>query len=61
MGIGEHHALVRQFIEMRRWDLRVRIVGADVTVAHVVDQDYENVGLFSGQRNGRQSGRENQG
>ena len=43
VGIGEAHALGRETVDMRRRDLRVRVVGAQVPVAHVIDEDDDDM------------------
>ena len=39
MGIGKHHAIMSQFIQIGRGDLRLIIICADVSVAHVINED----------------------
>ena len=43
MRVGETHTLSRQLVEIRRWNLRRRVVDTQVTVAQVVCQDEDNV------------------
>ena len=43
VGIGEAHALARQAVEVRRGDLRVTVVTAEVAVAEVIGEDVDDV------------------
>ena len=45
MGVSEPHSLVRQAINIRRGNLRLWIVTTRVTVAHVVREYDQDVGL----------------
>ncbi len=49
MGIREAHAFCAKLIEVRSWDLTSRV--SDVTVAHVIGEDEDEVGL--GEKSGR--------
>jgi hypothetical protein len=43
MRIGEAHAFAREAVNVRRGDLRLRIEAARVAVAHVVNEEEEDV------------------
>ena len=47
MGIGEAHAMLGQGIDVRCRDLRLRVVDLRVSVAHVVSEDDDDVGLVA--------------
>ena len=44
VGVGEPHPLLGQPVDMRRRDLRLRVVAADVPVAEIVGEDQQDVG-----------------
>ena len=46
MGIGENCSVFREAIQMRSGYLRVRIQGLDISVAHFISEDQEDVGAF---------------
>ena len=48
MRIGEEHAIAGELVEMRGWDLALRVVAADVSIPKIVGKDEEDVGLVPG-------------
>ena len=46
--IGEEHALAGKPVEMRGWDLALRVVATHVTIPKIVGEDEEDVGLLPG-------------
>ena len=46
--IGEEHAIAGELVEMRGWDLALRVVAADVSIPKIVGEDEEDVGLLPG-------------
>ncbi len=51
IGLGEPHAVAGQRVDVRRGDV-LRPIDADVAIAHVVDQDHDDVGLCRIRRGG---------
>ena len=49
VGVGETHALGGEAVDVRGRDLRLRVVGAQVAVAHVIDEDDDDVRGAGGQ------------
>ena len=46
--VGEEKALAGELVEMRGWDLALRVVAADVSIPEIVGEDEEDVGLLPG-------------
>ena len=46
VGVGKPHSLRSQLVDVRRWDLTARwIVALKITVAEIVGEDDQNIGL----------------
>ena len=58
MSIGKGHTFGSQLVQMRRRNLAFRIVGFDVSVAHVVGQNKDNVRLGSDKLRNQEEGEE---
>jgi len=52
MGIGEQHPFAGEPVDVRRHDLRLRVVGGAIAVTHVVREDDEDVRFFGAGRVG---------
>ena len=50
MRISEMHALGRQLVQVRGGDSRFLIVGTEVPIPHVIDEDEEDVGFRGGRQ-----------
>ena len=48
MRIGEEHAIAGELVEIRGWDLALRVVAPHVSIPKIVGQDEEDVGLVPG-------------
>jgi hypothetical protein len=46
--VGKTHAVASEGIDIRRGDFGIRIVAAGIAIAHVVDQDDQDVGIRRG-------------
>ena len=48
MSIGEHYAVGAHLVDVAGWDMRVFVVGGDISIAHVVGEDENDVRLLLG-------------
>ena len=49
MGIGKHHPLGCNFVQVRRLDLRLLVKTAQISIAKIVGKDVYHVGLIGTQ------------
>ena len=54
MRIGESHPLAGKLVEMRRGDFRIRILNTEITVAHIIGVNDDDVRAISGGGTGDQ-------
>ena len=48
MGIGKKHSLLGQAVEVGRGDFRLRVIATEVSVAQIICQNENNVGVRFG-------------
>lgn len=48
MSIGEHYAVGGHLVDVASLDMRVFVVGGDISIAHVVGEDENDVRLLLG-------------
>lgn len=61
MGISEANTVSSHLVEVRRWDAAFRVVTTEVTVAEIIGEDEQHVGMLGLQRRGSQRTKQDRG